>query len=195
MQCEEVRQLHGPYLDAELDARSMVQVEQHLRICPECAEAFKQTEKLEALIASGLRQGQRTPRLWGRIEQSIAAAAPNASAIYRSPRKAQPARWRALFTAFGDQMQTSFQGSRTAWAGMAAAWVVIAVLHLAAREPDATLVANQKLPSATEMRLALQQKQLLMADLALNSKPPTGDKPKPAIPAPRTERRTGLLDA
>ena len=73
-------------------------------------------------------------------------------------------------------------------------WVVILVLDLAAREPDAPLVAGQEVPSASEMRFALKQKQLLMAELAFTSEPAPADKPKPAPPSPRSDRRKETLN-
>jgi hypothetical protein len=74
-------------------------------------------------------------------------------------------------------------------------WAVILVLNLAEREPDAPLVAGQEVPSASEMRLALKQKSLLMAELALTSEPALADKPKPARPSPHSERRNETLNA
>ena len=78
---------------------------------------------------------------------------------------------------------------------MAAAWVVILTLNLAAREPAAPLVAKQEVPSASEMRLALIQKHLLMAELALSPAPTSANKPKPEPPSPRSERRHETLNA
>ena len=46
MRCEEVQSLHGPYLDSELEARSTLEIEQHLKSCPDCARLF--AEEAEA---------------------------------------------------------------------------------------------------------------------------------------------------
>jgi hypothetical protein len=69
------------------------------------------------------------------------------------------------------------------------------MLHLAAREPDAPLVAGQEVPSASEIRQALEQKYLLMAELALTSDPAPAEKPKPVRPSPHSERRNETLNA
>ena len=94
-------------------------------------------------------------------------------------------------TGFG----AGWQASRWAWTGLAAVWAVILVLNLAAREPEAPLVAGQEVPSASEMRLALEQKYLLMSELALTPEPAPADKPKPAPPSPHSERRNEALNA
>jgi anti-sigma-K factor RskA len=86
-------------------------------------------------------------------------------------------------------MRAGWQHSRWAWSGLAAVWMVILGLNLAAREPDAPLVAGQEVPSASEMRLALEQKYLLMSELAPTSEPAPADKPKPTRPSPRSDRR------
>jgi hypothetical protein len=74
-------------------------------------------------------------------------------------------------------------------------WVGIVGLNFAAREPDAPLMAGQQAPSASEMRFALKQKQLLMADLAATSEPAPAEKPKAAPPSPRSDRRNETLNA
>ena len=53
MRCDEVQSLQGPYLDSELDARTSLEIEQHLKACPECARLFAEEEKLEARIKAG----------------------------------------------------------------------------------------------------------------------------------------------
>ena len=53
------------------------------------------------------------------------------------------------------QFRAGWRTSRWAWTGLAAVWAVILALNLAAREPDAPLMAGQEVPSASEMRLAV----------------------------------------
>ena len=57
MKCDEVQTLHGPYLDSELDARTSLEIELHLKACPHCARLFAEEERLEARIKAGLNQG------------------------------------------------------------------------------------------------------------------------------------------
>ena len=167
MKCDEVQTLHGPYLDSELDARTSLEIEQHLKACPECARLFAEEEKLEARIKAGLKQGPRTPALWAQIEREVAAAASSASRSRPPAQVSQPVGWPAVLGALWAQLRAGWQASRWAWAGLAAAWAVILVLNGTAREPDAPLVAGKQLPSASEMRFAVKQKHLLMAELAL----------------------------
>jgi hypothetical protein len=73
-------------------------------------------------------------------------------------------------------------------------WVAILALNFSARELEAPLVAGQDAPSPSEMRLALKQKQLLMAELAVSSEPAPATKPKVAPPSPRSDRRNEALN-
>jgi anti-sigma factor RsiW len=194
MKCNEVQTMQGPYLDSELDAKTTLEIEQHLTGCPACARLFALEQKLEARITAGLNRGSRTAALWAQIERKVA----DASYSFR-PRPAalvqQQVGWPAVLGALGAQLRARWQASRWAWTGLAAVWAVILVLNLAAREPDETLVAGQEVPSASEMRMALRQKHLLMAELALTSEPAPADKPKPVRPSPHSERRTETLNA
>jgi len=56
-------------------------------------------------------------------------------------------------------------------------------------------MAGHPAPSASEMRFAVKQKQLLMAELAVTSEPAPADKPKAAPPSPHSERRNETLNA
>jgi anti-sigma factor RsiW len=178
MKCDEVQTLHGPYLDSELDAKTSLEVEQHLATCPACARLFAEEEKLEARMMAGLNRGPRTPALWALIEGEVAAAA----------HVSQPVGWQ------GVQLQAGWQPTRRVWAGLAGVWVVILTLNFAASQSDAPLVAGQEVPSASEMRLALREKQLLTAELAITSEPAPADKSKASPPSPRSDRRNENLN-
>ena len=192
MKCDEFQTLHGPYLDSELDAKTSLEIEEHLKACAGCARLFAEEEKLEARIKAGLKQGQRTPALWAQIERGVAAAASSATRPRSLERISRPVGWAAVLGILAAQLRTGWQTARWAWAGLAAVWAVILVLNSAAREPNPPLVAGQDLPSASEMRLALKQKDLLMAELAFSSEPAA--KPKPAPPSPRSDRRRATLN-
>jgi anti-sigma factor RsiW len=192
MRCEEAQSLHGPYLDSELDARTTLDFQRHLKSCPECARLFAEGEKLEARVKSALNQGARTPTLWAQVERQIVAAESSAPRPQFSARVSSPVGWPALLSALGAQLRAGWQASRWAWAGLAAVWTAILVLNGSAREQESPLVAGQDLPSASEMRLALKQKDLLMAELALFSEP--ASKPHPAPPSPRSDRQRATLN-
>ena len=192
MKCDEFQTLHGPYLDSELDAKTSLEIEEHLKACAGCARLFAEEEKLEARIKARLKQGQRTPALWAQIERGVAAAASSATRPRSLERISRPVGWAAVLGILAAQLRTGWQTARWAWAGLAAVWAVILVLNSAAREPNPPRVAGQDLPSASEMRLALKQKDLLIAELALSSEPAA--KPKPAPPSPRSDRRRATFN-
>jgi anti-sigma factor RsiW len=194
MKCEEVQTLHGPYLDSELDAKSSLEVEQHLKTCPDCARFFAEAEELNARLMAGLNQGPRTAALWAQIESSVVTAGSSASRSRTTARTSQPVGWPAMLGALGAQLRAGWQASRWAWTGLAAVWMVILSLNLTAREPKAPPVARQEVPSPSEMRLALKQKHLLMAELAFTSEPAPADKPKAAPPSPRSDRPKATLN-
>jgi anti-sigma factor RsiW len=60
-----------PYLDSELDAKTSLDVEQHLDACAECAELFAAERKFDERVDASLKQGERTPRLWQKVESQI----------------------------------------------------------------------------------------------------------------------------
>jgi anti-sigma factor RsiW len=190
MKCDELQPLQGPYLDSELDARTSLEIEQHLKACPNCARLFAEEQKLAARLKAGLNRGQRTAALWDEIERSVAAAAQPR----QSPSEARSAGGQGILAVLGAQLEAGWQRSRWAWAGLGAAWVAILALSFAAREPGAPLVAGTQLPPAAEVRFAVQQKQLLMADLAGLSEPAPADKVKTVPPGPRSEQRKGTLN-
>jgi len=195
MKCNEVQTMQGLYLDSELDAKTTLEIEQHLAGCPACARLFAQEQKLEARIKAGLNRGESTGAFWDQIERSVVGAALATGRTRPSNRVSQPAGWRDVLSAFSEQLQAGWRRSRWAWSGLAAAWVVILVLDFTAREPDTTLVAGQRVPTLSEMRLAWKQKERLMAELAVTIELAPADKPKPASPSPRSDRRNGTLNA
>ena len=195
MKCDEVQTLHGPYLDSELDAKNSLEIQQHLKTCPGCARLFAEAEKRDARLMAGLNRGPRTAAVWGQIEGSVVAAASSASCPRPPAPVTQPVGWPAVLAALVSQIHAGWRTSRWAWSGLAAVWVVILALNLAARELDAPLAAGQGVPSASELRFAVKQKQLLMADLAFTSEPAPADKRKAAPPSPRSDRRNETLTA
>jgi anti-sigma factor RsiW len=178
-----------------LDAKTTLEIEQHLETCPACARLFAEQEKLEARIMASLDQGHRTAALWEQIERSVAAAASSASRPPPPARVSQAVGRLGVLRMLSAQLRAGWQTARWAWAGLATAWAVVLALNFTAREPDASLVARQQVPSASEMRLALKQKQLLMAELAITSEPAPATKPKAVPPSPRSDRRHETLNA
>jgi len=181
MKCDEVQPLRDACLDSELDARTALEIEQHLKSCPNCARHFAEADKLDTRIKAGLKQGRRTAALWQQIERSVIASAPST---------AGSAGWQAILATVGEQLRAGLSRAPRIWAWLAAVWMMIFALHFSGRETDAPLVAKQQMPSASEMRVALKQKQSWMAELAVTSETGSTDKAKAAPPRPRSEQRT-----
>jgi anti-sigma factor RsiW len=67
MNCHEARQHLMLYLDSEGDAELHFRINEHLGMCPDCAEWFSKQNRLEGLLAEKLRAGGNTPELWERV--------------------------------------------------------------------------------------------------------------------------------
>ena len=195
MRCDEVQPLRGPYLDSELDARTTLEIEQHLKSCPECARLFAEEQELDARLRAGLHRGPKTTALWKEIERSLAATAPATVRPHTSPGHSGPVGWPASLSAFGREVQLGWRRARWAWSGLAAVWVVILALNFTAREAEPPIVAGKRLPSASEVFLAVKQKQLLMAELTFTSESTPAGRPKAAPPSPRSDRHSETLNA
>ncbi len=193
MKCNELQTLLGPYLDSELDARTSLEIEQHLKACANCARLFAEEQRLEARMKAGLGRGHRTAALWEQIERSVAAA-PVAAQSQTSPRSSQPAVWHVILSSLGEQFRAGWRRAPRAWAGLATVWGVILALNFTAREPAAPLAAGKQMPPASEVRFAVRQKQLLMTDLAALSEPAPAAKTKAVPPTPRSDRRDETLN-
>ncbi|SPE59518.1 hypothetical protein SBV1_3280021 [Verrucomicrobia bacterium] len=189
MRCDEVQSLRGPYLDSELEATASLRIEQHLKSCPDCARLFDEEQRLEAWLKTGMNQGQRTASLWERTEQAVLEA--ERASFRRQPasRVVQPGLVARAVLALPERLWAGWRDSRRVWSALAATWIIILGLNLTARESRETQLARQDAPSASELRSALEQKQLLMVDLAVSIEPASVDKPKMVAPAPRSEQR------
>src|SRR3974390_2027681 len=108
MRCDEIQPLQGAYLDSELDARTTLEIQQHLKSCPECARLFSEEQNFEAWITCGLKQGQRSAALWEQTERAVRDAARSASRPQTSPRAAQRGEWAALFAPLASQLRAAW---------------------------------------------------------------------------------------
>jgi hypothetical protein len=76
--------------------------------------------------------------------------------------------------------------SRRVWAGLACAWVLIAVLNLASAEPATKAVSQAKPPSGEELRALIEQRRMLAQLIGPLSEPVYPQKR--TAPGPRSER-------
>ena len=179
MKCEELQSLHGAYLDSELDARTTLEIQEHLAACPECARAFAAEAKLEARVTTGLKRGERTPSVWDKIEQQVMTAAAAESRRRSAP---QVSRWMWWW-------RESLWPSPQAWAGLAATWVVLVGVSIAVREPASVAATHQVPPSSPELRLVLQQQRQMLAELGGMPERFAPAKPEAPAPKPHSQRR------
>jgi anti-sigma factor RsiW len=73
MKCQEIHKLIGPYLDSELDAKTSLNIEEHLQTCDDCAGLLEAERRCDERIVSALRRGEKTPELWRQLEARVAA--------------------------------------------------------------------------------------------------------------------------
>jgi hypothetical protein len=81
--------------------------------------------------------------------------------------------------------------SRRIWVGLAAAWVLIFVAHLACRENE-PVIAKKSAPPSREVLIVLREQNELRTQLLRDdSKPAEADRPKPAaLPHSELQRST-----
>ena len=179
MKCEELQSLHGAYLDSELDARTALEIQQHLAACPECARAFAAEARFEARVTTGLTRGERTAALWNQIEQRVITAAEAESRR----------RWMPQFSRRMSWWRESLWPSPQAWAGLAAIWVLLAGVSFAMREPASLAATHQSPPPSPELRQILQQQKLMLAELGGMPERFNREQPETPAPKPRSQRR------
>ena len=91
------------------------------------------------------------------------------------------------------QLSTLLWPHPTAWAGLAAVWLVIAGLNHTTH--DASSLVAKRLPPSPQVFLAFQEQERLLAEILGPCEAPVAERPKPAVPRPRSERRRELLMA
>jgi len=104
--------------------------------------------------------------------------AANAAIPQPSTNRAQPTTW----------WRELFWPCPQAWAGLAAAWVVILVIHFSSAEPTES-IAKTAAPSSPQEILVLKEQKQMMAALMETFDQPPGEPPKPYVPRPKSECR------
>ena len=67
MNCHEARQHWNLYYDSEGDAEQHFQIGEHLAMCPECAQWFKQQSRLEDMLKEALGPESADRVLWNHV--------------------------------------------------------------------------------------------------------------------------------
>jgi hypothetical protein len=130
------------------------------------------------------RLQQVTPRdLPSGWRQEILTAAKQAEASRQSSIVTRP---NALI-AFMDQLAALFRPQRAAWATVATVWIVIMLLNVSGGSDSTSTMAAPI--SVAQTRMALKQKQFLMAELAGRTEIREAVQPRAVSPGPRSQRR------
>ena len=124
--------------------------------------------------------------------------------LQRQPQREIPATWREVILsvaksasrpsplASGLRLLSSLLAPRrAAWTGLAAAWIVILALNIAARDNTLGAQASRtSAPASPETMQALRQQRLLLAELSDRPESRAIAPPKPIIaPGPRSQSR------
>ena len=184
MNCDQAQRLQRVYLDSELDAKTALEIQQHLTACPDCARVFATEAKLEARITSVLRQGQRTGALWECVERQVVTAA--RSAAYPQPpvRAVRPATW----------WRELLWPCPQAWAGLAAAWVAILAVNLATSGETPAVEVRRAEPPSRELRQLLREQRQMLAELGGTAEKLAVGRSGSSAPQPRSQRPESLIN-
>ena len=146
------------------------------------------TEDFEKrLQRQSLRQ---VPAEW---REDILAAARQAAAAHHAPRTTRHSR-PSLLSTLNAQLSAILWPHPAAWAGLAAAWLVITGLHLATGEASPRL-ARRASPLSPQVCLTFREQERLLAELLGPRETPVAERPKPTPPRPRSELCHKLLVA
>ena len=121
MVCDDnVRLLHG-YLDGELDLVRSLEIEEHLKVCPDCAQALWNQQTLRKAFRSSSLYDRAPAGLADRIRASIAREA-TADATETETAESAPAVKKATIVSM---TPTSLSSKRVVWNWLAVAAAVL----------------------------------------------------------------------
>jgi len=131
----------------------------------------------------------------GEWRQEILSAARQASLPEHAPRTTHHVSHPpSLLSTIKNQLSTLLWPHPTAWAGLAAAWVVILGINLTTRDAS-TAFAKHASPVSPQVFMAFQEQERLLSELLGPRETPVAERPKPRLPQPRSEGRKELLMA
>ena len=101
-------------------------------------------------------------------------------------RASRPAPGASLLSTFNHQLSTILWPHPKAWAGLAAAWILILAVDLSTHDTT-RVVAEKAAPPSPEVVAELKQQQRMLAELIGANQPREADLPS-FLPLPRSER-------
>lgn len=99
---------------------------------------------------------------------------------------------RGFLSTISHQLSTLLWPHPKAWAGLAAAWLVIVAMNLYSSDPT-TRTAKTEVAPSPELMLALREQRRELAKLIEPAATLDAEKPKSFLPSPRSEQRAGVL--
>jgi anti-sigma factor RsiW len=122
MNCEEVIKLMDGYLDGELDPITSQTIEQHLRDCLKCDQAYKTHGSLIRAIGNATPYYKAPAELRERIQSSLRTG------IGESPARNGAQNTRSRLSTNQPELQTIFSGAPWNWLALAAAILLAAII-------------------------------------------------------------------
>ena len=135
---------------------------------------------------------RKVPAAWR--EQILSAARQAASAQSVPCPRPRAHAWPSLLSTIHSQLSTLLWPHPAAWAGLAAVWMVILGVNLTTQD-TALRVAKRAASPSPQVFMAFQEQQRLLTELIESREVPVAERPKPAPPRPRSERRRDLMVA
>jgi anti-sigma factor RsiW len=124
MNCEEATKLMDGYLDGELDPITSQTIEQHLRECHNCDQAYKTHGSLIRAIGNATPYFKASAALRERIQSSLREE------IADRPTRNVARDSQVLFRRRWPELRTIFLGTPWNWLGLAAAIIFAAIIAL-----------------------------------------------------------------
>lgn len=147
MNCEEAITLMDGYLDAELDPITSQRIEQHLRTCRRCEQAYEAQRSLAQAVTNSARYYKASPQLRQRIQSSLRDGI--IATATKPVERTQP---------MTDYLppQSVISGTRWNWLAMAAAILVTAIIvwNLTPRRQQNQFLATQLIASHVRSLMA-----------------------------------------
>src|SRR6266480_4070434 len=119
MNCEEATKLMDGYLDGELDPITSQTIEQHLRDCPKCDQAYKAHGSLIRVIGNAVPYYKAPAELRERIQSSLMVGRPMRNGGQNT---------RSLFQRKRSEPRTILLGTSWNWLALAAAILLAAII-------------------------------------------------------------------